>query len=75
MEKNGRKAYEAEIAGLREKTEKIENALTWYDELYAKFYAAMPEKVSREDLGLYLDRAVQRALSDAYMQWKEDTGL
>ena len=35
MEKNGRKAYEAEIAGLREKTEKIENALTWYDELLA----------------------------------------
>lgn len=75
MEQNGRKAYEMEIAELREKTEKAENALAWYDECYAKFYAAMPKKVSRENPGPYLDRAVQRAINDAYMQWKEDTGL
>lgn len=75
MEQNGRKAYEKELEALRKKTEEAENALAWYDELYAKFYADMPQKVSRDDPGFYLDKAVQRALSDAYVQWKEDTGL
>lgn len=75
MERNGRKAYETEIAKLRKKTEEAENALAWYDACYAKFYAAMPKKVFRDNSCSYLDKAVPRALSDAYMQWKEDTGL
>lgn len=75
MEQNGRKAYETEIEALRKKTEEAENALAWYDELYAKFYADMPKNVSIEDPGSYLDKTVQRALSDAYLQWKDDTGL
>lgn len=52
MEQKGRKAYETEIAELRKKTEDAENALAWYDECYAKFYAAMPKKQWREDTGL-----------------------
>lgn len=72
MEQNGRKAYETEIKDLQDKITDAEYALETYDDLYKKFYAAMPKQSNPLRC---VDRAVQRAINDAYMQWKEDTGL
>ena len=73
MTQKGREAYVREISELKAKIADLENELAVYDVVYERTYEALPKAVSGS--GVNVKKAVNRAMTDAYLQWQEDEAI